>query len=113
MARVKFGNGEFVELIGSVDVKTFIGTITFHVLKALTFFLMCLRNMDRLKVYLNNTINEIALLTAAYVLRLFANGDISGFSLASSKAQHFSRMESLNAYTVVLAILPRISYAHY
>jgi hypothetical protein len=29
------------------------------------------------------------LLTVIYVLRLFANGDISGFLLASSKAQHF------------------------
>jgi hypothetical protein len=41
MARVKFGNGEFVELIGSINVKTFIGIIIFHVLKAPTLFLMC------------------------------------------------------------------------
>jgi hypothetical protein len=34
--------------------------ITFHVLEALTLFLMCFRDMDRLKVYFNNTINEIA-----------------------------------------------------
>jgi hypothetical protein len=60
MARVKFGNGESVELIGFVNVKTFIGTITFHVLKALIPFLMCFRDMDRLKVYFNNTINKIA-----------------------------------------------------
>jgi hypothetical protein len=60
MARVKFSNSEPVESIGSVNVKTFIGTITFHVLKAPTPFLMCLRDMDRLKVYLNNTTNEIA-----------------------------------------------------
>jgi hypothetical protein len=60
MARVKFGNGEPVELIGSVDVKTLIGMIIFHVLKALTLFLMCFQDMNRLKVYLNNTINEIA-----------------------------------------------------
>jgi hypothetical protein len=60
MARVKFGNGEPVELIKSVNVKTFIGTITFHVLKALTLFLICFRNTNRLKIYLNNTTNEIA-----------------------------------------------------
>jgi hypothetical protein len=46
MARVKFGNSEPVELIGSVNMKTPIGTIIFHVLKALTFFLMCFRNIN-------------------------------------------------------------------
>jgi hypothetical protein len=60
MARVKFSNGEPVELIGFVNVKTPIGTIIFHVLKASTPFLMCFRDMDRLKVYFNNIINEIA-----------------------------------------------------
>jgi hypothetical protein len=64
MARVKFGNGESVELIEFVNVKTLIGTIIFHVLKAPTPFLMCLRDMNRLKVYFNNTTNKIA----------FANG---------------------------------------
>jgi hypothetical protein len=64
MARVKFGNGESVKLIEFVNVKIPIGTIIFHVLKALTFFLIYFRNINRLKVYLNNTINEIA----------FANG---------------------------------------
>jgi hypothetical protein len=60
MARVKFGNGEPVKLIKFVNVKTLIGTITFHVLKALTFFLICFRNMNQLKVYFNNIINKIA-----------------------------------------------------
>jgi hypothetical protein len=60
MARVKFGNSEPVELIKSVNVKTPIGTIIFHVLKAPTLFLICLRNINRLKVYFNNTTNKIA-----------------------------------------------------
>jgi hypothetical protein len=60
MARVKFGNDESVELIGSVNVKILIGMIIFHILKAPTFFLMCLRNINRLKVYFNNTTNKIA-----------------------------------------------------
>jgi hypothetical protein len=64
MARVKFGNSESVELIGFVNMKTFIRTITFHVLKISTLFLICFRNIDRLKIYLNNTTNKIA----------FANG---------------------------------------
>jgi hypothetical protein len=60
MARVKFGNGEFVELIGFIDIKTPIRIIIFHVLKAPTLFLICFRDMNRLKVYFNNTTNEIA-----------------------------------------------------
>jgi hypothetical protein len=60
MARVKFGNGEFVELIGFVNMKTLIGIIIFHVLKALTPFLICFRNINQLKIYFNNIINEIA-----------------------------------------------------
>jgi hypothetical protein len=64
MARVKFGNGEPVELIGFVNMKTFIGTIIFHVLKAPTPFLICFRNINQLKVYFNNITNKIA----------FANG---------------------------------------
>jgi hypothetical protein len=64
MARVKFGNGESVKLIRSINVKTFIGMITFHILKALTPFLICFQDINQLKVYFNNTINKIA----------FANG---------------------------------------
>jgi hypothetical protein len=60
MARVKFGNSEPVELIGFVNMKTFIRIIIFHVLKAPTPFLMCFRNINQLKVYFNNIINEIA-----------------------------------------------------
>jgi hypothetical protein len=41
-----------------------LATITFHVLKAPTLFLICFRNINRLKVYFNNIINKIA----------FANG---------------------------------------
>jgi hypothetical protein len=60
MARVKFGNGESVELIGSVNMKTPIETIIFHVLKALTLFLIYFQNINQLKVYFNNITNKIA-----------------------------------------------------
>jgi hypothetical protein len=76
MARVKFGNGESVELIGSVDVKTLIGIITFHVLKALTLFLICFQNINRLKVYFNNIINKIAFINGrlrASIIRKWGN----------------------------------------
>jgi hypothetical protein len=69
IAQVKFGKGDAMESIGSVNVKTPIGKIIFHILKAFTPFLMSLRNMDRLKVYVNNVTNEI----------LFTNGKRRAF----------------------------------
>jgi hypothetical protein len=91
MARVKFGNGESVELIGFIDVKTLIGIIIFHVLEAPTLFLICLRNMNRLKVYFNNTTNEIA----------FANGRLRASIIR--KWGHFwffvSKLESVVFFT--------------
>jgi hypothetical protein len=77
IARVKFNNSESVELIGSVNMKTFIGIITFYVLKALTLFLICFRNINRLKVYFNNIINKIA----------FANGCLRASIIC--KWEHF------------------------
>jgi hypothetical protein len=91
MARVKFGNSESVKLIGFINVKTPIGTIIFHVLKALTLFLMYFRNMNRLKVYFNNTINKIA----------FANGRLRASIIR--KWGHFwffvSKLESAAFFT--------------
>jgi hypothetical protein len=64
IAQVKFGKGDAMESIGSMNVKTPIGKIIFHILKAFTPFLISLRDMDRLKIYVNNVTNEI----------LFTNG---------------------------------------
>ena len=50
---VQFGISLTV-LIGLVTVKTPIGLVNFHVIKANTFFLLCLADMDRLQVYYNN-----------------------------------------------------------
>jgi hypothetical protein len=36
-----------------------IGKIDFEVLKALTLFLLCLADIDKLNVYFNNTINKL------------------------------------------------------
>ncbi len=46
-------------LIGSVIVKTPIGLVDFHVVKANTPFLLCLTDIDRLQVYYNNTIDTL------------------------------------------------------
>ncbi|KAF1828150.1 hypothetical protein BDW02DRAFT_603701, partial [Decorospora gaudefroyi] len=58
-ASIKFGKGEATALIGTAQVSTEIGEINFEVLKAPTPFLLCLADIDRLKVYFNNTIDEL------------------------------------------------------
>ena len=50
---VQFGIGSTAS-IGSVIVKTPIGLIDFHVVKADTLFLLCFTDIDRLRVYYNN-----------------------------------------------------------
>jgi hypothetical protein len=54
---IRFGNGDPVRSLGSVDVRTPIGNVNFHILKTPTPFLMCLQDMDRLGIYLDNTRN--------------------------------------------------------
>src|SRR6266700_6246564 len=55
---VQFGIGSTAS-IGSVAVKTPIGLVDFHVVKADTPFLLCLVDMDRLQVYYNNVTDTL------------------------------------------------------
>jgi hypothetical protein len=55
---VQFGIGS-TALIRSVIVKTLIGLVDFHVVKADTPFLLCLADMDRLRVYYNNVTDTL------------------------------------------------------
>jgi hypothetical protein len=55
---VQFGIGSTI-LIRSVAVKTPIGLVNFHVVKADTPFLLCLADIDRLQVYYNNVTDTI------------------------------------------------------
>ena len=55
---VQFGIGSTAS-IGSVKVKTPIGLVDFHVVKADTPFLLCLADIDRLQVYYNNVIDTL------------------------------------------------------
>jgi hypothetical protein len=55
---VQFGIGSAVS-IGSVIVKTLIGLVDFHVIKADTPFLLCLMDINRLQVYYNNVTNTL------------------------------------------------------
>ena len=48
-----------MELLGTATVQTPFGQVDFHVIKSDTPFLMSLKNMDRLGVYLNNTTNQL------------------------------------------------------
>ncbi len=50
---IKFGKGT-TKSIGTIGVNTPIGMITFHVLPTKTPFLLCLQDMDRMKVKLDN-----------------------------------------------------------
>jgi hypothetical protein len=45
--------------LGTVIVKTPIGLVDFYVVKADTPFLLCLADMDRLRVYYNNVIDTL------------------------------------------------------
>ena len=55
---VQFGIG-LTALIRLVVVKTLIGLVNFHVVKADTPFLLCLADIDRLQVYYNNIIDTL------------------------------------------------------
>ena len=46
-------------LIGLVVVKTLIGLVDFHIVKADTPFLLCLIDIDRLQVYYNNVTDTL------------------------------------------------------
>jgi hypothetical protein len=55
---VQFGISS-TTLIGLVIVKILIGLVDFHVVKADTPFLLCLIDIDRLRVYYNNVIDTL------------------------------------------------------
>jgi hypothetical protein len=55
---IQFGIGS-TTLIGSVIVKTLISPVDFHVVKADTPFLLCLADIDRLRVYYNNVTDTL------------------------------------------------------
>ncbi|KAF1937069.1 hypothetical protein EJ02DRAFT_459019, partial [Clathrospora elynae] len=58
-ASIKFGKSSVTASIGTAQVPTEIGEIDFEVLDAPTPFLLCLADMDWLKVYFNNTTDEL------------------------------------------------------
>ena len=57
--RVKFGDNPDLVSLGTATVKTPFGSIDFHVMPANTPFLFCIKDMDRLRVFLNNVRNVL------------------------------------------------------
>ena len=55
---VQFGIGSAAS-IGSVIIKTLIGPVDFYVIKADTPFLLCLTDIDKLRVYYNNVTDTL------------------------------------------------------
>ncbi|EED15750.1 hypothetical protein TSTA_051870 [Talaromyces stipitatus ATCC 10500] len=56
-ASIRFSAGEPLQSLDSIDIKTPISTVQFHIVKAMTPFLLCIKDLDHLKVYYNNTKN--------------------------------------------------------
>ncbi|KAJ5379608.1 hypothetical protein N7509_012727 [Penicillium cosmopolitanum] len=57
--KIKFGDGDPKPSLGTADVDTPIGTITFHILPTNTPFLFCLKDMDAMGVELRNKKNVL------------------------------------------------------
>ncbi len=58
-ATICFGSGLPLSSIDTVQVLTPIGTANFHVVDTPILFLLCLKNIDTLGIYLNNITNQL------------------------------------------------------
>jgi len=58
-ASIRFGGGPRLESLGSTDIDTPFGKTTFHVMDTSTPFLLSLKDMDRLGIYLHNLSNKL------------------------------------------------------
>ncbi|KFA68519.1 hypothetical protein S40285_10893, partial [Stachybotrys chlorohalonatus IBT 40285] len=68
--RVRFGAGEPVIATGIITVPTPIGRVTFHIVPTNTPFLLCIKDMDNLGVYLDNTRNELVKQEGKSIIRI-------------------------------------------
>ena len=58
-ANIRFGDGPLIESLGTISVTTPFGQVDFHVMETDTPFLMSIKDMDRLGIYLNNVTNQL------------------------------------------------------
>jgi hypothetical protein len=56
---IRFGDGAPRSSVGAIQIELPIGTTLFHIMDTATPFLLCLRDMDKLGVWFNNTNNEL------------------------------------------------------
>ena len=88
---VKFGIGS-TSSVGSVMIKTPIGSIEFHVVKADTPFLLCLADMDSLQVHYNNLRNVLVTPTKSVpVVRRFGHPFLIWESLQALITESFAQ----------------------
>ena len=55
---MRFGNNNLIAVISVLTIAMLVKIIIFYVIPVDTPFLFCLRDMDKLRVYLNNIRNE-------------------------------------------------------
>ncbi|UQC86317.1 uncharacterized protein CLUP02_11817 [Colletotrichum lupini] len=60
ITRISFGLGKEIVALGTVEIETYFGTITFYILPVNTPFLLYLKDIDRLGIIFNNTRNKIS-----------------------------------------------------
>ncbi|UQC84420.1 uncharacterized protein CLUP02_09917 [Colletotrichum lupini] len=60
IARISFGLSKEIVTLGTVEIETHFGTITFYILPINTLFLLYLKDIDRLGIIFNNTRNRIS-----------------------------------------------------
>ena len=56
---VRFSNSNLIIVISTLTITTLVRIMTFHVIPANTPFLFYLKNINKLRVYLNNTRNKL------------------------------------------------------
>ncbi|UQC87714.1 uncharacterized protein CLUP02_13233, partial [Colletotrichum lupini] len=60
ITKISFGLGKEIVALGTVEVETYFGTITFHILPVNTPFFLYLKDIDRLGIIFDNTRNRIS-----------------------------------------------------
>jgi hypothetical protein len=92
-ASIRFGAGEPLQSLGSIDMETPIGNVRFHIVEAMTPFLLSIKDLDRLKVYYDNTkdllVRHEPYMTAPVVRRFGHPFLIWDYSLATYISQSF------------------------
>ncbi|EED20885.1 hypothetical protein TSTA_081180 [Talaromyces stipitatus ATCC 10500] len=91
---IRFGAGEALQSLGLIDLDTPIGNVRFHIVEAMTLFLLSIKDLDRLKVYYDNTkdllVRHELYLTAPVVRRFGHPFLIWDYSLALYITQSFN-----------------------